>query len=248
MNDATITWKPRTNDTLFELTETRNLPTPDQTQTEADTVPTQHRLGEIAANILANKQQIEYSFLEIGRLLNEAKAVVPHGGWLSWLHHKVDFSESTAKRLIRLAQECENRSALADLGYTKASMLLRLPEPDRDTFIVNAHEVGGAEKEVADMSTRELEALVRKHNKARKGEANSSIGQEPEAKSIETKKAFHDKFEHLNLCIDSLLDYIANMNNDKETCNDLCAALRTFCKSTLSSLSDIQHNSRPNSL
>lgn len=34
--------------------------------------------------------------VEIGRRLCEAKAVVPHGEWTSWLEEKVQFSQSTA--------------------------------------------------------------------------------------------------------------------------------------------------------
>ena len=118
-------------------------------------------LNEIERSILFYQRQIEASFIEIGSLLNEAKERVPHGEWAEWLRERVNFSEATARRFMRLAREYPNRSALTDLGFTKSLALLALPSDEREGFISELQEVNGEMKEVTAMSTRELDSVIR---------------------------------------------------------------------------------------
>lgn len=110
----------------------------------------------ITAEIWLYKQQAGAAILEIGRRLNEAKAQLSHGEWLPWLEEKVEFSEVTAQRFMRLAREYENPSLVTDLGASKALQLLALPASERDDFIAEKHEVNGQEKTVMEMSKRLL--------------------------------------------------------------------------------------------
>ena len=59
----------------------------------------------ITAEIWAYKSQAGAAILEIGRRLIEAKAQLAHGEWLPWLKEKVEFSEATAQRFMRIARE-----------------------------------------------------------------------------------------------------------------------------------------------
>ena len=43
--------------------------------------------------------------VEIGRRLVEAKSMVPHGEWGKYLEEKVEYSQSTAKNLMKLFEE-----------------------------------------------------------------------------------------------------------------------------------------------
>ena len=45
------------------------------------------------------------SCIRIGKLLEEAKCLVPHGEWGAWLKTNVDYSESTAQNLMRCYRE-----------------------------------------------------------------------------------------------------------------------------------------------
>lgn len=45
------------------------------------------------------------SCFEIGRRLEEAKALVPHGEWGAWLESNFEYSESTAGNLMRIYRE-----------------------------------------------------------------------------------------------------------------------------------------------
>lgn len=132
-------------------------------------VPAEERsLEVITTEILLYKQQAGTAILEIGNRLIEAKAQLQHGEWGTWLAEKVDFSEATAKRFMRLAKEYANRSTVTDLGSSKALVLLALPASERDEFIDEKHSVNGEEKTVAEMSKRELEKVIRERDEARK--------------------------------------------------------------------------------
>lgn len=114
------------------------------------------------------------AILEIGKRLIEAKELLSHGEWGEWLEEKVEFSEATAQRFMRLAKEYSNPSPVTDLGCSKALILLTLPASERDNFMSEKHVVNGTEKTVDEMSKRELEKAVKEKNEALKREADIS--------------------------------------------------------------------------
>lgn len=101
------------------------------------------------------KKQTTQNIIEIGKRLIEAKNRVPHGEWENWLSTKVGFSQVTANRFMRVADEFPNLSASTDLSVSKAFELLTLSPADRQEFI-NSHNV-------EDISTRELREQVKKY-------------------------------------------------------------------------------------
>lgn len=135
----------------------------------------------ITEEILFYKAQAGAAILEIGKRLNEAKAQLPHGEWLGWLQEKVDFSESTAQRFMRLAKEYENPSPVTDLGASKALVLLALPPLQRDEFL--------EENDAAGMSKRELEKAVKEKLEAMEKAEAAKKAQEAAEAEIEQAKA-----------------------------------------------------------
>lgn len=132
-----------------------------QIETVEAQAPAEGRTIEaITGEILELKQRGGEVILDIGRRLLEAKGMLPHGEWLPWLNERVEFSERTAQKFMRLAQKWTNPSALADLGATKALMLLALPEEEREEFVEDHN--------VIDMSARQLEQAIRERDEARK--------------------------------------------------------------------------------
>ena len=129
--------------------------------------PQQSRsIEDITQEILTCKIRAGEAILQIGRCLIEAKELLPHGEWLPWLNERVEYSERTATRFMRLAREWTNQTALSDLGATKALALLALPAEERERFMEESHEVDGQEKTVIDMSARQLEQAVREREEA----------------------------------------------------------------------------------
>ena len=125
----------------------------------------------------AQAQQVILGYaIEIGRRLTEAKSLLDHGQWGDWLKNEVAFSKSTANNFMRIFEEygaeqmglfgAEAKSqALGDLPYTKALKLLALPADEREEF-AEEHNVG-------ELSTRELDQLIKERDTAR-AEADES--------------------------------------------------------------------------
>lgn len=142
----------------------------------------QHRTIEaITDELLDAKRKGGEAILTIGRCLNEAKDMLPHGEWLPWLNEQVELSERTAQKFMRLAREWSNPSALADLGATKALMLLALPKEERGDFVEGNN--------IVDMTTRQLEQAIRERDEARKAaeeaKAEASTAEQSRAKMAE---------------------------------------------------------------
>ena len=107
----------------------------------------------IAAEINRIKQQtckiMLTNAIEIGKRLKEAKALLPHGEWGKWLVESVSYSQRTANRLMQLFEEygdklfastedggSSNSSALTNLTYYQAFLLLGIPEDEREEFVL----------------------------------------------------------------------------------------------------------------
>lgn len=130
--------------------------------------PQAQDIETITGEILRLKQTGGEAIIGIGQWLIKAKAVLPRGEWLPWLEDRVEFSERTAQGFMQIARKYTNPQTLADLGASKALMLLALPDETRDEFIASPHMVDGEEKTVAAMSTRELKAVMKERDEARK--------------------------------------------------------------------------------
>lgn len=121
--------------------------------------------GEIRYVQRRAARQLLSDLIEIGRLLVEAKSMVPYGEWGKYLEEQVEYSTSQANNLMRLYNEygdnqesffatLQNSQTFGKLTYTQALALVALPPEDRAEF---------AEKhDVEHMSTRELERAIRK--------------------------------------------------------------------------------------
>ena len=109
--------------------------------------------------------------------MTEAKQSLPHGEWLPWLNERVELSERTAQKFMKLAREWSNPNTLADLGASKALMLLALPESERERL--------AEDHNVIDMSARQLEQAIRERKEAQEAAARA----EAEAKTAEEARA-----------------------------------------------------------
>ena len=123
----------------------------------------------ITGEILDAKRAGGEAILTIGRCLIEAKDMLSHGEWRSWLEERVEFSERSAQRFMRLAREWSNPTALSDLGATKALTLLALPPEEREQFM--------EENNVIDMSARQLEQAIKERDEARAAAEHAAADQ-----------------------------------------------------------------------
>lgn len=116
------------------------------------------------------------SCFEIGRRLEEAKCLVPHGAWGQWLAENVNYSESTANNLMRIFREYgseqidmftgkSDREIFEGLSQSQLVALFAIPAPERAAYVqTHREELEGGQ------SIRELEAQIREY-KAKAEEA-----------------------------------------------------------------------------
>lgn len=114
---------------------------------------TKFNIEKATAKILMLKEQTAQNIIEIGRTLIEVKDNLGHGEFGNWLKNEVDFSHYSANRFMKIAKEFSNSTAMCNLNSTKLFLLAGLDEEDRKELI--------QENNVEDMTTRELEQVVK---------------------------------------------------------------------------------------
>ena len=156
---------------------------------------TPHReIDVVTAEIKELKRQAQSMaiayVIEIGRRLVEAKAVLPHGEWSTWLSEEVDFSQSTANNYMKIFEEygsdqltlfgaVANSQLIANLSYAKALKLLAVPADERESF---------AEKvDAENISVKELDAAIKEKKAAeeRAAELEEKVAELEEASERE---------------------------------------------------------------
>ena len=122
--------------------------------------------------------------VEVGRRLSEAKTLLPHGEWGTWLSERVSFSQRTANNLMRVFEEygdaqitllgaVPNSQTFANLPLSHAIKLLLVPADEREEFV--------EKQDVEHMSVRELDEAI----KARKAAEERAEGLEAKLKNAE---------------------------------------------------------------
>lgn len=162
----------------------------------------------IAGEIIAIKAQtgkiLLVSVVEVGRRLAEAKEIIPYGEFGQWLAEAVNYSEATAYKLMRIAEEygpalsaysgdSVNAAPVFRLGYSQAYALLGLPAEERAEFIAELDleeiTVSGLKKAVEERNkAREEKAALQKDLEGYKGKVSSLTEERSQAKKEMEKK------------------------------------------------------------
>ncbi len=122
----------------------------------------------IAAEIRCHAQNFMRDTFEIGRLLIEAKALVPTGEWMDYLQTELGFKQSTANNFMRIYKEYNVEGQLPEsqtfgiLTPSKALALLSLPADERSEFMES--------NDVDSMSVRQLNTAIKERDAAKKAE------------------------------------------------------------------------------
>lgn len=148
----------------------------------------------------------------IGRNLVEAKELVEHGEWETWLENSVGFSASSARKYMKIAKEYGQNSKtelIPDLSYTNALKLLALEEEERNDFI--------KDNNVENMKVKELEEKI-KELQNKKGDTEKQLADtETEKELIQQGNAILiDEAKELKEKIEKLEAKITEENNGEE--------------------------------
>lgn len=135
--------------------------------------------------------------IEIGRRLKEAKSLLEHGEWGEWLENEVDFSRSTANNFMKIFEEYgakqvslfgdANSQTLGNLPYTHALKLLAVPAEEREEFAEEHH--------VEDLSSRELDRLIRERDAALRRAEEAEEKELQQADDLARLRELEDKVE-----------------------------------------------------
>ena len=135
--------------------------------------------------------------IEIGRRLKEAKSLLEHGEWGEWLENEVDFSRSTANNFMKIFEEYGAKQVslfgdaksqtLGNLPYTHALKLLAVPAEEREEFVEEHH--------VEDLSSRELDRLIKERDAAVRRAEESEERELAQADALAELEAIRNKVE-----------------------------------------------------
>lgn len=118
-----------------------------------------NNLSQIELEISHHKQIAGQSIWEIGRRLNHVKENdLAHGQFMNWLR-KVEIDHTSAKRMMKIANELPNSATLHHLGTTALYLIASLPEEEQKNQI-NRLEQGDS------LTVRELQTIKKKYSKA----------------------------------------------------------------------------------
>lgn len=98
-------------------------------------------------------QVVTSAAMDIGDRLTEAKKLVPHGEWESYVTDRCGLKPRTAQTYMQLAANREKAQTFADLPFSKALALLALPEGQAEAF--------AAVHNPEESSVRELKAQIK---------------------------------------------------------------------------------------
>lgn len=131
--------------------------------------------------------------IEIGRRLVEAKELLPHGEWGQYLKEEFDWSQDRAGQLMKLFREYGaeqqnifgaelNSDTYRNLSFSQALKLIAIPESEREDFV--------KENDVGKLTTRELDELIKEHNRQLAAEQEKT--RQAEAESREAHAALEE--------------------------------------------------------
>ena len=144
----------------------KEIETPPAVQGEE--APQPRTLEQLTTEILYIKAQTCVNYWEMGCRLKEVKAQLPHGEWGKWLAETVGFSQQSAGRLISIADAFPNSTALSNLPVTKVWLLSTTDEAIREDILAHPQLVDGQMKTVDEMTTRQMEKVIRERKAAEK--------------------------------------------------------------------------------
>lgn len=170
---------------------------------------------QIAIEICTIREQVATTAMvgacQIGKRLEELKALVPFGEWGDFIKHRVGYSQRQCDNLMQLYREFgefgPKSQSIANLSPTAALKLLALPAEDRERF--------AEENNAADLSVRQLEAKIRElTSRAEGAEASDKAGRMLLAEATSQNGDLQQRLSAIDADYRAQLD-VVDAENDK---------------------------------
>lgn len=111
------------------------------------------RLERLATDAQFYSGSIVRNWMELGRVLKEAKPLIPHGEWQGWILKNTGLTVRSAQQTIQLYERFGNMPELQGVDKSKLMKLLPLAAEDAAAF--------ARENDLREMSAREIGRAVR---------------------------------------------------------------------------------------
>ena len=116
-------------------------------------------LDQVVSEIKFFENQAVVSYWEIGKRLKSAKEQVGHGNWENWLSNNLKYSNSMAKKLIKVYTEYPKGQLIADLNFSQMLALTTVEEEIRTEII--------KKEQLEDKTVKETKEIIDKYKKAK---------------------------------------------------------------------------------
>ena len=168
-------------------------------------------LDEIKDKIISLQNDVEKSYLEIGRLLLKAKEINgKHGEWLGWVQ--------------------ENEAPVQGLTFTQAYLLCKMSQQQLAEF---GDFINGLDK-VKDMTKRELEAKIREFLKWKNGKSSTAQVSQQAEPQTSTKDGLSERFDRIRNDVSELASIINGTSGLYDTfASELCEVCQTILQQLL---------------
>jgi hypothetical protein len=169
----------------------------------ADDPQNPNQLPLIADEINERVRGIKAEMYEVGRLLMEAKEMLPHGKFQKWIKDNFDFSYQTAKNFMNVHGACIGRPELVET--INASVLYQIAAPGFPADLRSClleHSMS-----LKDISHKKIKDILRRY---KKGEIGLDS---PEIMALTKYHADEDEYTHYHSNLDAS---IANLKDLEE--------------------------------
>lgn len=124
-----------------------------------------------AEKFYQKKVEVARGVIELGQILIETKAKLPHGSWIKWLEDsRVGFKDSTARKYMKIANDPQivhGMNVLDSLSLNKLYTLASAPEEVKED-VANSKD-----KEEAEKKIKEYEEQIKKLKQEKQTEENA---------------------------------------------------------------------------
>lgn len=136
-------------------------------------------LAQLENEIKFHLGQASQSIIEVGKRLLQAKSLVKHGEWQTWLENNFKLSYRTAKNFMDCAERFENMQSAVNLNQSQMAEMLILPSAEDTKKFIEQKAAEGTP--VSDMTAKTIREEVKKwKNEKRVATKAKNIDAQPE--------------------------------------------------------------------
>lgn len=164
-----------------------------QSVTETKEPTDESALIQLETEIKSYISQISQNIIEIGRRLIQAKSLVKHGEWSSWLETNFNLSQQTARRFMQVAERFSKTRINTRFNSTQMIALLSLPDAEATEKFIEQKASEGTP--VENMSVKTLRKEIKQWN--------SKLADKNNNKSIKKENISEIEFQQQKITTDN---------------------------------------------